>query len=717
MRTLRKIVSIALALMMIVLCGSIVYANDAGGGNTTPADDTIRRITFENSVENIVSLDILKTVETTDPSQPAPSVGADGADIREEFDFQLMLTDPKTGELKAVREQEYHLFDQGGEKVKFVTGGTSVTEDYLSNKDKYPRALIEYYYTSTSGHFTLKDGQKASFQNLRPNSGYKVIEAITPEQVAAYYSKLDPVDDAEGTVVEGINEVVFRNQYDPPTTDTPDPGPGTKTTELQVRKRVSVPNGYEMPSDENFEFYLFVNDAPWANKSYDVLKIGDNDNPVSKDNYTGADGSFSLPADTYARFEGLEYSAEYIIYEKKLADWNSVGDDARSQAEIDSLVKPEQISTVDIGDYRSGVATENRNTETFVNIKASFMVSKQVSGGEDFDADFYFELTAPDGSPIQNAKYELYNTVNKNRILDAAGEPVSGATDSKGMFSIKNGQTAMFIGMPIGTRFSITEKKVLLSNAGGKATDVSQYYTQVTPNDRKLDVAADEADYAEREVTASINPYKFVNKFEKPVYVDLELFKFDTDKTTSLPGAEFTISTSEDLTGGTVVQSSRRRDGAKDYYVASARNLMPDTQYYIKETKAPANYVAPEEPILVEFVTDKAEFDRQVISGEKSYRGIKYFLNEKSGENIYIGGQLYTVPADNADGNTIYALTALDPESNAIAQAPVTNQKMYKLPSTGGIGTYLFTIIGVALMAFILLKTYSDRKLKGISKK
>lgn len=92
--------------------------------------------------------------------------------------------------------------------------------------------------------------------------------------------------------------------------------------------------------------------------------------------------------------------------------------------------------------------------------------------------------------------------------------------------------------------------------------------------------------------------------------------------------------------------------------------------YYIKETKAPSGYVLPKTPIKVEVTV---ELPDKISSGNEEAT----FTYEVS------GGGVDETQVTTEDG---------------IVSFNVVNTKGFTLPTTGGMGTYLFTIGGVAIM-------------------
>lgn len=154
----------------------------------------------------------------------------------------------------------------------------------------------------------------------------------------------------------------------------------------------------------------------------------------------------------------------------------------------------------------------------------------------------------------------------------------------------------------------------------------------------------------------------------------------------ALEGAEFTVYTDEACT-------ERYQQGGKDYPVVIStaagqielKGLAAGT-YYIKETKAPAGYSVNATPVKVE-ITGLTFNDNDELTGwtikvnDQDVASFVYGTNE--------GGQTKFVRSDviKKDGNTEYN-----------KGYDILNTKITELPSTGGIGTTIFTIVGCGIM-------------------
>lgn len=149
-----------------------------------------------------------------------------------------------------------------------------------------------------------------------------------------------------------------------------------------------------------------------------------------------------------------------------------------------------------------------------------------------------------------------------------------------------------------------------------------------------------------------------------------------TEKTELLNGAEFQLHIGE-ATGDLFTDAS-----GKDTFVTDKdgrleiNGLDSDVEYYLVETKAPTGYKLLATAIKVKI---KASFEDDVLTG--------YTVDINGAETHYTYNE--------KDGIT----TLVNDEQHPSNPFGFENTKLGELPSTGGMGTYLFTIVGVVLMA------------------
>ena len=151
-----------------------------------------------------------------------------------------------------------------------------------------------------------------------------------------------------------------------------------------------------------------------------------------------------------------------------------------------------------------------------------------------------------------------------------------------------------------------------------------------------------------------------------------EITKESTWKDNPLAGAEFTLydkDPSKDQTAKALRTTKTDDTGRMTF------SRLDEGTYYIKETKAPNGYQLSDKVYKAEI---KAEYDTA-----------KHVLKSWS---VVIDGQSSTFTLDHTKEEVTVTQTE---EHNTL----IENTKIPGLPTTGGMGTYLFTGIGVALLA------------------
>lgn len=144
-----------------------------------------------------------------------------------------------------------------------------------------------------------------------------------------------------------------------------------------------------------------------------------------------------------------------------------------------------------------------------------------------------------------------------------------------------------------------------------------------------------------------------------------------TNEETKLGGAEFTLYSDEKLESVVKTATSANTTGSVVF-----KGLKEGT-YYLKETKAPSTYQITDNVYKIEI--------KAVYKSDDT--------NELENYTVTITNQ-----NDKEDSHTATYRSA-DETANVRVLTMVKNTKLGTLPSTGGMGTYLFTIIGVVVMA------------------
>ena len=184
-----------------------------------------------------------------------------------------------------------------------------------------------------------------------------------------------------------------------------------------------------------------------------------------------------------------------------------------------------------------------------------------------------------------------------------------------------------------------------------------------------------------------------------------------------LQGAEFKLYTNSACTdeyeykgnevfknGATIISDANGRLTVQGQSIDGIRGLDAGT-YYLKETKAPDGYIKAQDPVAIVITpTYKTTHKEEIIDGIT----VEWDVQELDSYTITIGGvptATYTMSNEekpNAGDTVVGAggfIGADGVDDAAAAAGKIQNIQGVELPSTGGIGTYVFTVAGVAIMA------------------
>ena len=164
----------------------------------------------------------------------------------------------------------------------------------------------------------------------------------------------------------------------------------------------------------------------------------------------------------------------------------------------------------------------------------------------------------------------------------------------------------------------------------------------------------------------------------------------------ALPGAEFMLYDSFDRTNALRVGVSNEFGGVP------FTGLKTGT-YYITETKAPNGYTINDTIYRVEIDANFSD-----VGVMTSYSINIYVADSTGGRGQLVSSATYTnTPTVNDDGSVTNEIIYLNNEEN---QLTIINTELAKLPSTGGIGTIMLTIISSAGMAAFLAMFLVNKK-------
>lgn len=352
-----------------------------------------------------------------------------GADIPEDtvFNFVIQINGGY------LREQPYELYDADGQQILRYYNTSDSTYYELNAPPEDPHYVLVEWKTDRNGGFTLKDGQTAKFCDLDSGAEYDVFEEDLPDR----FRQTTPAGNAHrtGTVEPEGSTVEFVNTWYPEIHIWNPNTPGEETTDLEVSKRVLLPDGFEVPDpDATFKFTLSVGYEAYAQKTYYLFH--QDGTPVTDESgqqmtgTTGADGSFTLHGEEVAQFQEVPVDKDYEVTEdtEGLTDgWRQTGVTGQKGSVTSPLTRAE-----------------------FTNALASFAVSKRMADGSVPETDFQFRLKV--GSVmISGAKYYLYD--ENGQLVN----PEVQSTGEDGIFKLKAGQTALFVGITAGSNYTVEE--------------------------------------------------------------------------------------------------------------------------------------------------------------------------------------------------------------------------------------------------------------------
>ncbi len=398
----KKYMKRIVSFLTIICC----LAGSALGVYVVRAEDSVPRAVFTNEPNEAPDLYITKELQNPE--------NYDGNLDELRFSFTLKLDG------KVANRQEYTVI-KDGEEVK---------ED----------GRIKIYRTE-SGRFTLGLGETAWFKNLAVGTRYEVTEDDMPSS----FQQMEPEGGAGVTGIitaKGENRK-FVNRYIPNTS--------SKTTTLTISKTVTFPYGYTAPETPEFEFILTVDGEPYGMETFTITD--DRTGKYVGTDVTDADGRLKLKGGYTASFTNVKTGVEYRLEEVNIPEgWRATGSTVLEGA----TKAPETLLVMN-------------------NAAASFAVSKRMKDGGKTDVDFTFLLTREDQSVWVGAKYYLYDLSTGELIEEqetgqtegdgADGQPEEeqtkfqnpAYTKEDGTFTLKPGQTAVFVGIEPGTVYSVRE--------------------------------------------------------------------------------------------------------------------------------------------------------------------------------------------------------------------------------------------------------------------
>lgn len=598
---MKKLISFLTA--VCCLAGSVVpFRSEA---SETTESESVPRIVFENEPVESDDLIVTKTVVSAIPGEAVPETEADT-----KFYFTLLLNG------KAAANKKYHVYEYRGE------GNDRVLVEVDEEGEPLAPLQVTPFQTDSFGRFYLKAGQRAEFRSadvreLRVGTRY----TVTEEETEGYRQSVPAAGASAAGELSGMAAFAdFTNEYQPN-------GTGTEAV-LEVKKTVPAAGGgagYLIPGDPEFTFLLKLDNRPYEG-SYELWDMSTGTEIIG--DHRTEDGIFTLKGNQKAVFTGqdangnaIRTNMQYEVRELDLPeDWRVVGKTGitASMAEVPG----HETAAIQTG------ATKEWTSLEFTNAAASFAVSKKLEEGygNDPEAEFTFELKKSDGALWSDVKYYIYNTRDKELIPpEQKGEIGENAPDqtlfgeavlyhmttSEGRFTLKFGQTAVFVGIPEGESYSVKEVAREPEEDSEEIQEPlspiigSRTYAQSYP----LDSEGRPVSYSLETVTNPIRELQFRNKpmdglsvtknivkeeGEAPLDEDVEfhfvLYRVDGEKLTPQANASYTVGKAEKLT---------LKDGSftlKADETANFTRLAAGTYKVVEDvTDTPGYSVVPEE--------------------------------------------------------------------------------------------------------------------------
>ncbi|MBQ6482839.1 MAG: LPXTG cell wall anchor domain-containing protein [Anaerolineaceae bacterium] len=257
--------------------------------------------------------------------------------------------------------------------------------------------------------------------------------------------------------------------------------------------------------------------------------------------------------------------------------------------------------------------------------------------------------------------FNIYYGANDDLDLNGTYQRSDGmVVEDGGYIFLKAGEVIRFSNVPIGTQFSFVEEDVPegyefveYDYKAGKATTTWTTVTDIT------------AGYSD---TAVANQSYYLTFTNKKNAVNVELLKIEANTTTTLEGAVFDLYPESAIDENLHVKPNSTPVTGFTNLTTDANGKVtlaevPLATYYLVETKAPDGYI----------LLDKAI--KLVVSAD----GVSYIQAD------YNSGQPQTATATTTDATITYTIT-------------VANTSGYELPNTGGSGTTLNYLGGIALL-------------------
>ena len=514
---------------------------------------------------------------------------------------------------------------------------------------------ITFENGSATVTFTLKGGEKAEFTDLPYGTAFTVNE--TSKDADGYETTVSStggtVDDSDKTVTGsiGTTAAVTASYINTRNTTTVEASKEWKAGEQVV-------NWPEDVDKVEFTLYKTVNEQTSAVSSTDVANIT---NPVEINSSTEGKKAVWSNLPTRYLVEGTWYDAAYTVKETKI-----VYNEKSGKAEADRVVTVDIAATENAeqvqGTHQFTVTNELETTSIHVTKEWKNKEGQVLDGttGKEIPAGAKVTFTLYVGeNPVTVTKEEGGQTVTSNRAVELSGtDATSGGTVTPDADDYEANWVAYFTKLPKydanGTIITYTVRE----------TGTWTGYT------------------VEGENTAS-NEGKITNK-EKAVTLDILKVEKDVEK--PLENAIFKLYRIEGSSASLNQDPTTEQTATTDGQGKANFSGLTLGYYIITETNPPAGYV---------------------VTGEKSF----YIEMTEAGINLLTKaeGAPNTWAKNATSYGNVKTFTAATADANALAK--VENEPGSSLPSSGGPGTRLFTILGLTMITGAALLYWNRRRL------